>query len=162
MLRFAVGKNTSSSVTSKANVYGGYGIGAVTNLENVSVYNITANVTLGTKNYSISGISNLTATPSINTAIQPTLLKNLSTQPLVVLDSQANPNTNLILIGSGYVNILSQALQKQYNITVTNSTQIVQAEGTNRILIAGYTANQTTAAGNSFIEELYASASSSS
>ncbi|MGC8694568.1 MAG: S-layer protein, partial [Candidatus Micrarchaeia archaeon] len=111
-------------------------------------------------NYTISGISNIKATPSVTTATEPVLLKNLTTSPLVVLDSQANPNSNLILIGSGYVNSLSKTLQAQENITLTPSAPIMQAYGTDRILIAGYYANQTMAAANNFIEQLYALASS--
>ncbi|MGC8679971.1 MAG: S-layer protein, partial [Candidatus Micrarchaeia archaeon] len=123
---------------------------------------VTANVSVSKNaNYTISGISNIKATPSVTTATEPVLLKNLTTSPLVVLDSQANPNSNLILIGSGYVNSLSKTLQAQENITLTpTSAPIMQAYGTDRILIAGYYANQTMAAANNFIEQLYALASS--
>jgi S-layer protein (TIGR01564 family) len=78
--------------------------------------------------------------------------------PLVVLDSAANPASNLILIGSGYVNALSAQLQSAYNVSMVPTTQIMQAYGTNRVLIAGYYANQTTAAANAFIAQLYAKA----
>ena len=44
---------------------------------------------------------------------------------------------------------------------MTTTTQIDQAYGTNRILIAGYSADQTTAAANAFIQQLYANAASS-
>ena len=107
----------------------------------------------------MSGISNVTATPSVSSATQPVLLKNLTTAPLVVLDSAANPANNLILVGSGYVNSLSQQLQSTYNVTVTPTTgPITKAYGANRIMVAGYTANQTTSAANTFIEQLYANA----
>ena len=96
-------------------------------------------------------------------ATVPVLLNNLgTTAPLVVLDSNANAGSNLILVGSGYVNSLSQQLQSAYNVSVTpSSNPIVQAYGGNRILVAGYTADQTTSAANSFISQLYAKASSS-
>jgi S-layer protein (TIGR01564 family) len=91
------------------------------------------------------------------------LLKNLSsTAPLVVLDSSANPDSNLILVGSGLVNSLSQTLESSYSIPMTStSTPVAQAYGDNRILVAGYYANQTTAEANSFINQLYTAAASS-
>jgi hypothetical protein len=161
MLQFAVAP-ASTTITKTSKIYGPFGIGDATNIPNVSVANITAGVKLSsTAKYTITGIDNITATPSIATADEPVLLSNLPTNPLVVLYSQANPASNLILIGSGYVNTLSAQLQKAYNITMTPTTQIDQAYGGNRILIAGYYANQTTAAANAFIQQLYAAAASS-
>jgi hypothetical protein len=161
MLQFAVAPSTST-ITKSVKTYGPYGIGQATNIPNVTVANITAGVQVsGSSHYTITGISNITATPSVLTADQPVLLSSLPTAPLVVLDSNANPASNLILVGSGYVNTLSAQLQKAYNISMTPTTQIDQAYGTNRILIAGYYANQTTAAANAFIQQLYAKAASS-
>jgi len=159
-LQFSVGLANGTVTSSKSySMFGPYTVGQATNLPNVSIGNVAANVTLGAKTvYSVTGIGNLTATPSVTTAYQPVWLKNLSTTPLVVLDSQANPGSNLILIGSGYVNTLSQQIQQSYNISMVPTTQIVQAVGNNRILVAGYYANQTAAAGNSFIQQLYAQA----
>ncbi|MGC8651662.1 MAG: S-layer protein [Candidatus Micrarchaeia archaeon] len=163
MLQFAAGPSTTT-ITKSYKIYPtsgpGYTIGEATNLPNVSIANITASG-IQASHYSISGISNITATPSVSTSDQPVLLSSLPTSPLVVLDSQANPASNLILVGSGYVNTLSAQLQKAYNISMTPTTQIDQAYGTNRILIAGYYANQTTAAANAFIQQLYAKAASS-
>ena len=143
---------------------GPYTVGQATNLPNVSIAAVNATPVLsGTSKYTIFGVANLTATPSVTQATVPVLLKNLSsTAPLVVLDSQANSGSSLILVGSGYVNTLSQQLESAYNVSITPSTSspIVQAVGGNRILVAGYTANQTTAAANSFIDQLYAQASS--
>jgi S-layer protein (TIGR01564 family) len=129
-------------------------------LPNVSIAKVNANVTVSSASVAVTGIGNLTATPSVSTATEPVLLNNLNTNPLVVLDSNPalNPASSLILIGSGYVNTFSQQLQTQYNISMTPTTQLVNAYGTNRILIAGYYANQTTAAANQFIEQLYAAA----
>ena len=162
-LEFVVSPS-STSVSTTQHTYGPFGIGQSVNMPgvnpNVTVAKVTANVTLGAgSTYTISGLSNLTATPSVTTATTPVLLKNLTTTPLVVLDSQANPASSLVLIGSGYVNTLSQQLQTSQNITFTPTTQIVQAYG-NKILVAGYTAAQTTAAANQFIADLYAAASS--
>ncbi|MGC8669632.1 MAG: beta strand repeat-containing protein [Candidatus Micrarchaeia archaeon] len=163
MLQFAVGP-ANKTISTKVTTYGPYGIGQATNIPNVTVANIKAGVSLtSASKYTITGISNLTATPSITTADQPVLLSNLPTNPLVVLDTNANPASTLILIGSGYVNTLSAQLQKADNITIspTMTSGIAQAYGQNRILIAGYYANQTTAAANSFIEQLYKQAASS-
>jgi hypothetical protein len=163
MLQFSVtlGNSTTTGTSSKSyTLYGPYTVGQVTNIPNVSIAKVAANVVLGSTgtSYTVSGIGNLTATPSVATATQPVLLSSLPTTPLVVLDSAANPGSNLILIGSGYVNTLSQQIQKSYNVSMTPATQLVQTYGNNRILIAGYYANQTTAAGNSFIQQLYAQA----
>ena len=157
-LQFSVSSFTSNTPTKSYKSYGPYGVGQATNIPNVTIGPVTATIKVGTANFSVSGIANLTATPSVTTATQPVLLKNLTTTPLVVLDSQANSGSNLILIGSGYVNALSAQLQSAYNISMTPTTQLSQAYGTNRVLIAGYYANQTTAAGNSFIQQLYAQA----
>jgi len=158
-LQFAVAP-VSTTISKTYKLFGPYGIGQATNLPNVSIGAVNATITLsGTSKYNITGINNITATPTVSSADVPTLLKSLPTSPLVVLDSQVtNPSGSLILIGSGYVNSLSAQLQKAYNITMTPSTQIVQAYG-NKILIAGYYANQTTAAANQFISDLYAAAS---
>ena len=136
-------------------------MGQATNIANVSIGPVNASVKLGAgTTYAVSGIRNLTATPSVTTAYQPVWLKNLTTTPLVVLDTAASPGSNLILIGSGYVNALSQQFQNSYNVSITPSTAnpVVQAEGNNKILVAGYTAAQTVQAGNSFIQQLYAQA----
>ncbi|MGI0134853.1 MAG: S-layer protein, partial [Candidatus Micrarchaeaceae archaeon] len=152
--------NGTTPTTSYA-LYGPYSVGQATNLANVSIGKFgTPTITLsGTSTYSITGIGNITATPSISQATTPVLLKNLTTTPLVVLDSQANAGSNLILIGSGYVNTLSQQLQAAYNVSASPTMMVDQAYGTNRILVAGYTANQTTAAANAFIQQLYAATS---
>ena len=150
-------------MTSTAHTYGPFGIGQTVNMPgvspNVTVARITASITGSASGYTITGLNNLTATPSVSMATVPVLLKNLTTTPLVVLDSQANPASSLVLIGSGYVNTLSQQLQTSENITFTPTTQIVQAYG-NNIMVAGNTAAQTTAAANQFIADLYAAASS--
>ncbi len=158
-LQFSVTQsNSTTSATRSYATYGPYGVGQATNIPNVSIGKVNATIKVGTANFIVSGIANLTATPSVASATQPVWLKNLTTTPLVVLDSQANSGSNLILIGSGFVNTLSSQLQSAYNISVTPTTQITQAYGTNRVLIAGYNANQTNAAGNSFINQLYAQA----
>lgn len=164
MLQFSVGPSNVTAVTLHQKMVGPVGIGqAIPGIPNVTVAAVNASVAVSGKNYSISGISNIVATPSVSSATEPVMLKNMtvagSPSALVVLDSQANPSSNLILIGSGFVNTLSAQLQSSYNVSVTPTTQIDAAYGSNRILIAGYYANQTTAAANSFIQALYAKAS---
>ena len=163
-LQFSVGPSNVTAVTLHQKMVGPVGIGqAIPGIPNVTVAAVNASVAVSGKNYSISGISNIVATPSVSSATEPVMLKNMtvagSPSALVVLDSQANPSSNLILIGSGFVNTLSAQLQSSYNVSVTPTTQIDAAYGSNRILIAGYSANQTTAAANSFIQALYAKAS---
>ena len=153
-------------MSKKYTLCGPYGIGQAvgptcTGISNVTVSQVTANITVGAgANFTVSGIGNIKATPSVTSATTPVLLTNLSTTaPIAVLDSQANPSSNLILVGSGYVNTLSQKLQNAYNVTFTpSSAPVVEAYGTNRILVAGYYANQTTTASNQFIQQLYANA----
>ena len=161
-LDFIVAPETVNVVsTSKAQNYGPYGVGVATNIPNVSIGAVNATIAVSSANVVVAGIQNLTATPSQATAIEPVLLKNLgTTSPLVVLDSSANPSSNLILIGSGYVNSLSAQLN--VSITPSNGGPITAAYGSNRILVAGYTANQTTAAANNFIQDLYTNAAMAS
>ena len=162
-LLFSVGPSSTTGVVSSVATKGPFSIGQSTNIPNVSIAKVTANITVSSSSgATVSGISNLTATPSVSVATTPVLLNNLPTSPLVVLDSAANPSSNLILVGSGYVNTLSQQLETSQGISITpTSAPITQAYGTNRILVAGYTANQTTAAANTFIQDLYANAASS-
>jgi hypothetical protein len=162
-LLFSVGPSSTTGVVSNVATKGPFSIGQSTNIPNVSIAKVAANITVSSSSgATVSGISNLTATPSVSVATTPVLLNNLPTSPLVVLDSAANPSSNLILVGSGYVNTLSQQLETSQGISITpTSAPITQAYGTNRILVAGYTANQTTAAANTFIQDLYANAASS-
>ncbi len=157
-LQFSITAANSTSPTKSYKMYGPYGVGQATNIANVSIGAVNATIAVNNAKYTISGISNLTATPSVANAYQPVLLKNLTTSPLVVLDSDASAGSNLILVGSGYVNTLSQQLQSSYNVSMTPTTQVTQAYGSNRVLVAGYTAAQTTSAANSFIQQLYAQA----
>lgn len=163
MLQFSVGPANVTAVVHHYKLFGPYGVGQATNLPNVSIGAVNASVQVsGAGGASITGIGQIQAVPSVTSASEPVLLKNLSsTAPLVVLDSNANPSSNLILIGSGYVNTLSQQLQSQYGVSITSpsSPVVEQAYGANRILLAGYTAAQTQQAANQFIQALYAQAS---
>jgi hypothetical protein len=140
-------------------------------IANTTIFKISGNVTLGSgAKYTISGLGNLSqaVTTSPASVDNVTLLKDVgSTAPLVVLDSQANPASALILIGSGYVNSLSQQLQQAQGIgnLTPSSPPIMQAyagSGTagGKILLAGYSAQNTTAEVDAFIQYLYSQASS--
>ncbi len=162
-LQFAVATAATAISGKSYKLWGPYGVGQATNIANVSIGKVNATVILAPgATYNITGIGNIQAIPSVSSATTPVLLKSLSgSAPLVVLDSQAaaTPQSNYILIGSGFVNSLSQQLQVSQNITFTPSSQpIAQAYGTNRILIAGFYGNQTQAAADNFINQLYAQA----
>lgn len=162
------------SVVSHVKTYGPYSIGEATNIPNVTIANVSAKISVSKANYTIAGLSNLssavTTTPS--TADEYVDISNMtvpgSPTGLVILDTQAKPTNSLILIGSGYVNTLSEQLQKAYNISITNTTAPIakvypssSTVGGPRVLIAGYTGNQTLSAAKTFIQDLYANAASS-
>ncbi|MDE1846736.1 MAG: hypothetical protein KGH52_01620, partial [Candidatus Micrarchaeota archaeon] len=148
--------STVSTTTAK---YGPYGVGQSTNIANVTIANVTATCTGGsasTSSCSITGLSNLTATPSATQAITNVPV-NTATTPIAVLDSNANSASTLIVVGSKYVNTVAQQIFSQnpsLDSSFGSGSVIVQAFGTNRILVAGYTAQQTVQAGNQFIQDL--------
>ncbi len=168
-LQFAIGPVSANAVTGRSYTWyplsgPGYAVGQATNIPNVSIAKVTANVTVAPgATYTISGLSNLTSLIQTNPKVfdTPVLLSGLSsTAPIAMLDTQAaaKPASNYILIGSHYVNSLSAQLESQYNIqeAASPSSQPVAAlYGNNRILIAGYSANQTMSAANQFIQALY-------
>lgn len=164
-MQFAIGPSSNTTLVHKGVAQYTYGLGQAVALPgyngNVTVGAITATVSptgAGGQNL-ITGIENVTSSPVVVST--PVLLNSLPTTPLVVLDSQANTG-DLILIGSDYVNTLSAAMQTSLNIP---DTQLDVAGGKiiasgNQILVAGWTADQTTAAANSFIQALYQQAAS--
>jgi lipopolysaccharide export system protein LptA len=160
-LQLVVGP-VNSTVSTAKKVVGPYSIGQSTNLPNVTIANITAKCSVGASGSgcSVSGIGNLTATPSVSSATTPVSLNTAAT-PLVVLDSNANQASTLIVIGSKFVNSVAAQIFAQ-NPSLASSfntgSVIVQAFGSNRILVAGYYANQTVQAGNQFIQALLSSA----
>ncbi|MGC8889045.1 MAG: hypothetical protein ACP5K3_03725, partial [Candidatus Micrarchaeia archaeon] len=158
MLQFIVGP-ASTSVTTTEQVIGPFSVGAQA-LPNVTIANVTANCTFSTTSCVVNGISNLSATPSVSQAITPVKLNTAAT-PLAVLDTNANQASTLIVIGSKYVNSVAAQIFAQ-NPSLDSSfgpgSVIVQAFGTNRILVAGYTADETVQAGNQFIQDLLTAA----
>ncbi len=158
-MQFLVGPSNVST-TSTTHIYGPYGIGQATNIPNVTIANVSAKCTIAPTGCSVTGLSNLTAVPSQTTAITPVTL-NTATNPLVVLDSNANQSATLIVVGSKYVNSVAAQIfntNPSLNSTFGPSSVIVQAFGNKRILVAGYTANQTVQAGNEFIQDLLSAA----
>ena len=163
-LQFVVGPS-NSSVTSSQAIVGPIGIGqSVPGLTNVTVSNVTATCTGGTSataSCTVTGVGNLTATPSVAHVVTSVGL-HTATTPLAVLDANANNASTLILVGSKYVNTVSAQVFAQ-NPSLDSSfgpgSVVVQAFGQNRILVAGYTAAQTVSAGNQFINDLLTAAS---
>ncbi|MGC9157335.1 MAG: hypothetical protein ACP5GD_04095, partial [Candidatus Micrarchaeia archaeon] len=158
MLQFIVGP-ASTAVTTAEHVIGPFSVGAQA-LPNVTIANVTADCTFSTTSCVVNGISNLSATPSVSQAITPVKLNTAAT-PLAVLDTNANQASTLIVIGSKYVNSVAAQIFAQ-NPSLDSSfgpgSVIVQAFGTNRILVAGYTADETVQAGNQFIQDLLTAA----
>lgn len=167
-LQFVVGPGSAASNSiSQVTDYGPYSVGQQTNLPNVTIAKVNASCSFTTTNCSISGVSNLTATPSVKQAVVSSHL-NTATTPLAVLDSNANNASTLIVVGSAYVNSVAQQIfsgNAQFATSFDNggasgpNAVTVQAFGNNRILVAGYTANQTVTAGNQFINDLLTQAS---
>ncbi len=163
-LQFVVGTVNSTVSSSSGKTVGPYSIGQSTNLPNVTIANITAKCTVtgAGSGCTVSGMGNLTGVPTVQNATTPVKL-NTATQPLVVLDSNANSASTLIVVGSKYVNSVAQQIFSQ-NPSLDSSfgpgSVVAQAFGSNRILVAGYYANQTVQAGNQFIQALLSSAGS--
>ncbi len=159
-LEFVVGP-ANGTVSSTSATYGPYGVGQATNIANVSIANVTASCAFATTSCSLSGVSNLTGVPSAKQAVVSANL-NTATTPIAVLDSNANNASTLVVIGSKFVNSVAAQIFAQ-NPSLDSSFApgkvIVQAFGTNRILVAGYSANDTVSAGNTFIQELLTQAS---
>ncbi len=167
-LQFIVGPVTNTaSNTLQTTLHGPYTVGQATNIANVTIGKVNATCAFSTTSCNVTGLNNLTAVPSVSQAIVPTVL-NTAVTPLAVLDSNANQATTLIVVGSKYVNSVAAQIFAQnpsFNSTFNQGTSgpdavNVKAFGTNRILVAGYSANQTVTAGNQFISDLLANATS--
>ncbi|MDE1824976.1 MAG: hypothetical protein KGH61_01295 [Candidatus Micrarchaeota archaeon] len=168
LLNVVVGPASSTVSTTTTN-YGPYGVGQATNIANVTIAQVNATcggaVASSSCTVGIGGIKNLTATPSQKQAIVNVPL-NTATTPLAILDSNANQASTLIVVGSKYVNSVAASIFSNTTDAQTaaissfgpNSTPIVQAFGTSRILVAGYSASQTVQAGNQFIQDLLTNA----
>ena len=169
-LVFVVSPSSASSNTiSNTKLYGPYTVGQQTNIANVTIGKVNATCSFTTTNCSISGVNNLTATPSVKTAVEWPNGKplNTATTPIAVLDSNATNSSTLIVVGSAYVNSVAGQIfannpqfASSFDTGPSGPNSVtVQAFGNNRILVAGYTAQQTVQAGNQFINQLLAQAS---
>jgi hypothetical protein len=166
-LQFAV-KPTSVAVGTKSVEYGPFsagqlitGVPGVTGQVYVEKVTATCNVDADAlKQYiTVSGLDKVA--PSVSQAAVVTPLNTVAT-PLVVLDTQANPAATLITVGGPLVNTVTQQVFAQHpelSLSPSNPV-IVQAVGTNRIVVAGYTADDTKTAVNQLIQSLLAQASS--
>ncbi|MGA3020538.1 MAG: hypothetical protein ABSD68_01145, partial [Candidatus Micrarchaeales archaeon] len=152
----------NATISKTGTTAGPYGIGQTTNIPNVTIANVTqtCTVTGAGSGCTVSGASALTATPSVTSATTPVKLDTSAT-PLVVLDSSANAASTLVVIGSKFVNTVAQQIFAQnpsLDSGFNTGSVVLQAFGSNRILVAGYYANQTVSAGNQFIQALLSSA----
>jgi hypothetical protein len=158
-LQMVVGP-VNGTITTVGTTVGPYGVGQTTNIPNVTIaqVNQTCSVTGTGSGCSVGGLSNLTGTPNVNAAT--TFVKlDTSATPLVVLDNAASAQT-LIVVGSKYVNTVAQQIFSQnpsLDSSFNTGSVVVQAFGSDRILVAGYYANQTVQAGNQFIDALLSS-----
>jgi hypothetical protein len=161
MLQLVVGP-VNATVTTSGKQVGPYGVGQTTNIPNVTIANVTQTTTVtgAGSGCTVSGTGNLTATPSVTSATTPVKLDTSAT-PLVVMDSNANAASTLIVVGSKFVNTVAQQIFAQnpsLDSSFGTSSVVLQAFGSNRILVAGYYANQTVQAGNQFIQALLSAA----
>ncbi|MFH0971289.1 MAG: S-layer protein [Candidatus Micrarchaeota archaeon] len=111
----------------------------------LKVDSISAKVTT-TGAGAVSGIENLV--PSVTDAAVVTQL-NTDTSPLVVLDSEAGSTANMIVVGGQIVNTV--AAGAGVDIKEGDSPQ-VKVYGSTKLVVAGYTATDTTTAGNELIK----------
>lgn len=167
-LQFVVGTAAAATnVISSTTDYGPYAVGAQTNLPNVTIAQVNASCTFATGSGScvVVGANALVATPSVTSAVVSSKLNTVNT-PIAVLDVNANNASSLIVVGSAYVNSVAGQIfanNPQFASSFDNggasgpNAVTVQAFG-NKILVAGYTANQTVTAGNQFITQLIAAA----
>jgi hypothetical protein len=81
-----------------------------------------------------------------------------ATDRLVVLDSEAPTAEKLILVGGPLVNTVTASTLAGTNVNITTPGTKIKQEVGNNIVIAGYTAADTTAAAAEFIAELLAKA----
>ncbi len=165
-LQFVVSQyKTSLGNTTTQKLVGPVGIGqSVPGYANLTVSKVNATcggLSASSSSCTVTGLGNVTATPSVTQAVVPVSL-NTATNPLVVLDSNANSAATLVVVGSKYVNSVAAQIfsqQPALNSSFGQTSVVVQAYGTNRILVAGYSANQTVQAGNQFINDLLSAAS---
>jgi len=115
----------------------------------------TCTAVAGGAQCTVTGLDQLTAAPSVTSTVIPTDL-DTATNKLVVLDSNADRGATLIVVGGNTVNTIADEIIRSSNIDLRTDTVVVRAIGTNRILVAGYSAQDTVTAGDQFIQALIA------
>jgi len=115
----------------------------------------TCTAAAGSAQCQVSGLDALTATPSVTSTVIPTDL-DTSANKLVVLDRDADMAATLIVVGGNTVNTVADDIIRTGTINLQTDQVVVRAIGTNRILVAGYTAQDTVTAGDQFIQALIA------
>ena len=155
----AQGANTSTGTT-----VGPLGKGDTANLGGgvtIKVKDITETVGTCTAGpnaqCTVTGKDGLTATPSITTAGVRVPL-NPASQKLVVLDKDADKSATLIVVGGNLVNTVAAEVMQTTTINLATDKVVVRPIGTNRILVAGYTAADTQTAADQFVQALIAAA----
>ncbi len=163
-LEFLVGP-ANTNITTSTSLYGPYSVGATTNLPNVTIakVNATCQFVSTTNTCTITGANKLVATPSVTQASVATVIDPTKGVPIAVLDTQANNASSEIVIGSKYVNsvaaqIFSANPSLNSAFAPTGPDSVIVQSYQNKILVAGYTAQQTVQAGNEFITNLLADA----
>ncbi|MEM3555863.1 MAG: S-layer protein [Candidatus Micrarchaeia archaeon] len=105
----------------------------------------------------VTGKDGLSATPSVTRADVRVPL-NTAANKLVVLDKDADTSATLIVVGGNLVNTVAAEVIQSGAIDLSKDRVVVKAVGTNRILVAGYTAADTLTAADQFIQALIAAA----
>ena len=99
-------------------------------------------------------LGTVTATPSVSTAVVSVPVNPVGANRLVVLDNEATGVANLVVIGGPGANAVAKAaLTGADAVDFKPDTQITKVVG-NKIIIAGYGADQTAAEAEKFIAEL--------
>jgi len=153
------GANTTTGTTigplgegESANVGGGVTVKVDTITETVGTCTAGPNAVC-----TVTGADGLTATPSV-TAANVRVALDPASQKLVVLDKDADKSATLIVVGGNLVNTVAAEVMQTTNINLATDKVVVQPIGTNRILVAGYTAADTQTAADQFIQALIAAA----
>ncbi|MCX6776032.1 MAG: hypothetical protein NT130_04265, partial [Candidatus Micrarchaeota archaeon] len=153
------GANTTSATTigplgenESANVGGGVTVKVNSITETVGTCTAGPNALC-----TVTGADGLTATPSV-TAANVRVALNPASQKLVVLDKDADKSATLIVVGGNLVNTVAAEVMQTTSINLVTDKVVVQPIGTNRILVAGYTAADTQTAADQFIQALIAAA----
>ncbi len=158
-LNFLVGPAKQGSLATTQTV-GPFKIGQTYN--NITIENVSATCAFAATSCKVSGLTNVTATPSATTAITAVPLNTAAT-PIAVLDSNASSTQNLIVVGSKFVNSVAATIfanQPTFASGFNTGSVVVQQFG-NQYLVAGWTAAQTVSAGNQFIQQLLSAAATS-